>query len=140
MKVVGLNGREYNIDTKKYALKHNDSRKKSKYHLQARDFLNSYFSGYSILEEVKLPGTTNPANHSALFLDFFIPSFKIGIEVHGEQHYTYCPFFHKNKAGYYRSNHRDNVKKNWCDLNKVELIIFKYSDGPEIWRNQLEHK
>ena len=67
MKVVGLNGREYNLDLKKYM--NNDRSKVSKYHSKARDLLHQVFHGYSILEEVKLPGSVNPAKKSVLYLD-----------------------------------------------------------------------
>ena len=98
MKVVGLNGREYNLDLKKYIK--NDRSKRSFYHLRAREMIKDIFSGYTILEEVKLPGSVNPAKKSVLYLDFFIPNLMIGIEVHGKQHYEYVPYFHKTKAKY----------------------------------------
>ena len=53
MKVLGLNGREYNLDLKKYIIKNDDKTVKSKYHIAARELLHEMFSGYSILEEVK---------------------------------------------------------------------------------------
>ena len=55
MKVVGLNGREYNINLKKYIVKNNDKTVKSKYHMAARELLAEMFKGYTVLEEVKLP-------------------------------------------------------------------------------------
>ena len=45
MKVLGLNGREYNLDLKKYIVRENDTKKKSKYHLEARRLLKEMFSG-----------------------------------------------------------------------------------------------
>jgi len=74
MKVVGLNGREYNLNLNKYILKKNDKTVKSKYHMAARKLLHEMFAGYTILEEVKLPGSRDPAKKSTLFLDFFIHS------------------------------------------------------------------
>ena len=66
MKVLGLNGREYNLDLKKYIVRENDTKKKSKYHLAARELLKEIFSGYTILEEVKLPGSRDPVKKSVL--------------------------------------------------------------------------
>ena len=43
MKVVGLNGREYNLDLKKYIK--NDRSKSSFYHLRARERIKDIFSG-----------------------------------------------------------------------------------------------
>ena len=138
MRVVGLNGREYNLDLKKYM--NNDRKRISYYHICAGQIIREIFHGYNILEEVKLPGSTNPAKKSVLYLDFFIPSVKMGVEVHGEQHYTYIPFFHKSKAGFLRSQARDGVKAEWCKINQIDLVVLKYNNSEEHWRKTLERR
>lgn len=140
MKVTGLNGREYNLDLKKYIVRKDDKTKKSRYHIIARNMLHEMFSGYNILEEVKLPGSRCPSKKSVLFLDFFIPNLSLGIEVHGQQHYEYCKFFHKTKAGFLTSVKRDDIKEKWCVLNNIELIVLKYSDSTEKWRIQIDSR
>jgi hypothetical protein len=140
MKVLGLNGRDYNLDLKKYIVRENDTKKKSKYHLEARRLLKEMFSGYTILEEVKLPGSRDPVKKSVLFLDFFIPNAMLGIEVHGQQHYEFSKFFHKTKAGFLKSVSRDFIKEDWCELNEIQLIVLKYSDRIEEWRKQIESR
>ena len=75
MKVTGLNGREYNLDLKKYI--DNDRSKRSFFHIKARELIKEIFKGYTILEEVKLPGTVKPSKKSVLYLDFLIPNAKI---------------------------------------------------------------
>jgi len=136
MKVVGLNGREYNLDLKKY--KRNHRAKCSFYHVQARDIIHDVFLGYNILEEVKLPGSVEPVKKSVLYLDFFIPNANIGIEVHGSQHFKYTPFFHKSKAGFLRAKARDKAKEEWCDINDIELVVLRYDSSQEHWRQKLE--
>jgi hypothetical protein len=140
MKIVGLNGREYNINLNKYIVKKDDKTVKSKYHIAARELLADTFKGYNILEEVKLPGSRCPSKKSALFLDFFIPNFMLGIEVHGQQHYEFCKFFHKTKAGFLTAKRRDWIKEEWCKLNNIDLIVLKYSDSIEDWRNQIDSR
>ena len=140
MKVTGLNGREYNIDLKKYIVRKDDKTVKSKYHMAARELLAEMFKGYTVLEEVKLPGSRCPSKKSALFLDFFVPSLSLGIEVHGQQHYEFCKFFHKTKAGFLTAQKRDFIKEDWCELNGIELIVLKYSDSIEHWRNEIERR
>ena len=136
MKVTGLNGREYNLDLKKYMKK--DRINRSFYHLQARDIIHDVFLGYNILEEVKLPGSVDPAKKSVLYLDFLIPNANIGVEVHGQQHFKYTPFFHKSKAGFLQAKARDKAKIEWCDINEIELIVLNYDSSQEHWREQLE--
>ncbi len=138
MKVVGFNGREYNLDLKKYIRNHRS--KRSRYHVLAREIISEVFNGYNILEEVKLPGSRDPAKKSVLYLDFFIPNIKIGVEVHGEQHYKYVPFFHKSKAGFLQAQTRDRIKVEWCELNSIELIVLKYDSTEKYWREQLERR
>ena len=138
MKVVGFNKREYKIPLHKYVTHRLDDRAKSAHHLSARTVLQEFFKGYSLLEEVKLPGSRNKSLKSALFLDFFVPDVRLGVEVHGRQHYEYCQFFHKSKAGFRESIKRDNLKDEWCELNDISLIVFKYSEDISTWRHQLE--
>ena len=138
MKVKGLNKKEYTLDLGKYIVREDDSKKRSKYHIAARNLLREIFSGYSVLEEVKLPGSRCPSKKSVLFLDFFVPSAMLGIEVHGEQHYEYIPFFHKSKAEFAMSKRRDKIKLEWCEINNINLIELKYSDNIDLWRQQIE--
>lgn len=137
MKVTGLNGREYILDLKKYSKQRS---KCSYYHKIARELLHDIFSGYSVYEEVKLPGTVNPAKKSVLYLDFFIPNATMAIEVHGEQHYKFVPFFHKSKAGFLRAKARDRDKEEWCKINEITLVALRFDDSEEYWREQIERK
>ena len=136
MKVTGLNGREYNLDLKRYI--DNDRSKRSFFHIKARELIKEIFKGYSILEEVKLPGTVKPSKKSVLYLDFYIPSAIMGIEVHGQQHYKYTPYFHKSKAGFAMAKKRDMDKREWCRTNDINLVELRWDDSPEYWREQIE--
>jgi hypothetical protein len=139
MKVYGLNTKQYKIDLNKYIVRKDDSKKRSSFHVKAREIIAEIFKGWTIYEEVKLPGTRELGKKSALFLDFFIPSAMIGVEVHGRQHYEFCEFFHKTKAGFRDHKRRDLLKVNWCELNSITLVELKYSDTEDIWRQQIEH-
>jgi len=136
MKVVGLNGREYNLDTKKYLI--STRIRRSFYHLQARELIVELFHPYQVLEEVTLPGSS--MKRSKLALDFLIPSCTIGIEVHGEQHFKYTPFFHKSKAGFAQAKKRDLDKKEWCRINDIKLIELRWDESVEYWREKIEHQ
>ena len=135
MKVTGLNGREYILDLKKYSKQRS---KYSYYHKIARELLHDIFSGYSVYEEVKLPGTVNPAKKSVLYLDFYIPNRIMGVEVHGEQHFKYVPYFHKSKAGFAQAKKRDLDKKEWCRINDITLVELRWDEDPEFWREKIE--
>ena len=139
MKVTGINGREYAWNLTSYNVDSNDKRKRSKFHVRARKLLKTIFHSYRILEEVKLPGSTESHRKGVLYLDFYIPQIMLAIEVHGQQHYKYTPFFHKNKADFAIAKAKDEDKITWCELNKIDIIVLKHSDTDEQWREQIEN-
>ena len=139
MKVTGINGREYAWNLTSYNVDANDKRKRSKFHVRARNLLKTIFHSYRILEEVKLPGSTESHRKGVLYLDFYIPQIMMAIEVHGQQHYDYTPFFHKNKAAFALAQAKDDDKIRWCELNKIDIIVLKHSDTDEQWRDQIEN-
>ena len=138
MKVLGLNGREYNLNLSKYDVKANDKRKRSKHHIRARKIINEVYHSYRVLEVVKLPGSTSSHKKSVLYLDFFIPNIKKAFEVHGRQHYEHIPFFHRTKADFLLAKARDEDKIEWCKLNGIEIITLKYSGDDDEWRSTIK--
>lgn len=138
MKVYGINGKEYVWNLSKYDVFYDDARKRSKYHIRARSLLKEIYNSYRILEEVKLPGSTSLHRKSVLYLDFYIPTLKLAFEVHGQQHYEYCEFFHKSKVDFLKSKARDEDKISWCELNNIQLITLKYSESDDEWRQRIK--
>tara|TARA_R100000406_G_scaffold7987_1_gene5434 strand:+ start:16500 stop:16922 length:423 start_codon:yes stop_codon:yes gene_type:complete len=138
LKVIGLNGREYNLNLQKYDVKANDKRKRSKHHMRARKLIKEVYHSYRVLEEVKLPGSTSTHKRSVLYLDFFIPNIRKAVEVHGRQHYEYTPFFHKSKADFILAKARDEDKIEWCELNNIEIVTLKYSGSDDEWRKSIK--
>lgn len=138
MKVIGINGKEYVWNLTGYDVFNDDKRKRSKYHIRARNLLKELFHSYRILEEVKLPGSTELHRKSVLYLDFYIPSIKLAIEVHGQQHYEFCPFFHRSKADFLKGQARDEDKITWCELNDIRLVTFKYTESDDEWRQRIK--
>ena len=101
MRVTGLDGRESVWNFSKDS-KRRRSRKVSGPHKLARLTLRDLFPRSIILEEVSLPGTRTTTRNSILYAYFFIPDRPLIVEVHGEQHYSYNEFYHKNKRDFYQ--------------------------------------
>jgi len=137
MKFKGLNGRDYNVDLNEFKVvgSRGSRGKRSSYHKAARKLLQRKFNGYQILEEMKVQG----ASTRTLYLDFFIPVLDIAVEVHGEQHYKFIKHFHKNRTGYINALKRDRLKKEWCEFNGLDYIVFKFSEQVE-WENQIDDR
>lgn len=58
-----------------------------------------------------------------LFIDFYLPSHKVGIECQGIQHFKPIEFFGGAKA-YVRQVERDERKYNLCESNGIRLLYY----------------
>lgn len=133
MLIHGIDGKEYKLNIRERSC--NDMNR-SELHLRARQLISEIYPYDIVREEVELPGTKTKFNKYNLIADFFIPSRSIIVEVHGRQHTDYIRHFHKNKLAFLKSQNRDNVKKQWCLLNNIELIELYYNEAINDWRNK----
>jgi hypothetical protein len=130
MKLIDLSGHTHILSLSKYMKPGQSERSCSKYHERTRELLREEFQGRIILEEVSAPG-------EQLYLDFFLPSGKIAIEVHGEQHYSFNKFFYKDQRAFRLAQMRDRRKREWCDLNEITLVELPYNESVDQWRKRL---
>jgi hypothetical protein len=110
-----------------------DIRPRSKDHVKVRQLLKEVFSTVQVLEEVAI----QVAISSCLYLDFYIPLYKIAIEVQGEQHFKFIKHFHRTSYGFILQQKRDQQKAEWCGLNDIQLIYLPYNEDIDAWRNKL---
>ena len=121
---MGLDGKEHKLILQSTKRK---SRAKSAPHQKALSLLLEILPGVVIFEEVTLPGC-------GLYLDIFMPSISLAVEVHGKQHYEFVPFFHKTKADFLLARKRDRDKLEWCNLNDVTLVTLPH-DEEDQWKS-----
>ena len=107
---------------------------KSSYHLAARSILSSIYPTMQILEE--LPICVRKSE--ILYLDFYLPLNKIAVEVHGEQHYKFIPYYHRDILGFMKSKNRDKDKMMWCDMNGIRYIELPFNESLELWHNRIK--
>lgn len=134
MVIIGLDEKEYKWNIKGQP---NYNEAKSKIHIMARKLLKETFPYDIIREEVLLPGTKTIHHKNNLIADFYIPNRSLIIEVNGQQHFKFCPFFHKNKMAFLKALARDREKKTWCEINSLKLIEFNHNEKVEEWANKL---
>ena len=106
---------------------------KSELHLRARMLLKEEYPTLQILEEVSMPlrkGVT-------LYMDFYLPLKKICVEVHGEQHYKFIPFYHTTKLNFLKAKKRDNDKREWCEQNDITYIELPFNENVEQWKSTI---
>lgn len=134
MEVLDLDGNYHKWSLKGHIAK-GRANNKSNLHIKARELLRNKFPTMQILEEVGIPLRKS----ETLYLDFYIPLAKICIEVHGEQHYKFIPFFHGNKLNFLKHLKRDRQKKEWCNINNISVIELPY-DKMESWTELLNEQ
>jgi hypothetical protein len=97
--------------------------KKSSFHITARDLIKKIYPTMQILEEVPI----HIRRSEILYLDFYLPLNKKCLEVHGQQHYEFVPFYHSNKLSFLKAKKRDLEKKEWCENNGLSYIELPYN-------------
>jgi hypothetical protein len=132
MDVIGLDNREYKMKlTDKQPFK-NETRPRSKGHKLCRNLLKEIYGMTVVLEEVTLPGT------NGLKADFFLPQKRLIIEVCGQQHYKFIPYFHGNKDGFIRAKQNDQNKLDWAEINNFRVIELPDNLSVEEWKEIIE--
>jgi hypothetical protein len=84
----------------------------------------------SILEKL-LPGE-NIVNEfhlgERLKLDVYCPSYKLGLEYHGIQHFKYSSMFFDSREEFLEAQKRDQRKIELCNEQNILLVVFRYDD------------
>ena len=88
---------------------------RSKRQFKTKQFLKEYWKDHVVFEEFPVAGTK-------MTLDFYNANKKIAVEVQGEQHTKYVPFFHGRRGNFASQLRRDERKLAFCKLNKIKLV------------------
>jgi hypothetical protein len=93
----------------------------SKLQKQVKQQLFNYFYHYHIEENYR-PDWLMYQNGNNLEIDFYIERLSVAIEVQGEQHFIYSPFFHNSYDDFIAQTNRDKFKKNICQEKGIVFI------------------
>lgn len=80
-----------------------------------------FFDNYDAKIEYKI--IRHPENNHWLPFDIFIPEKNIFIEVQGEQHYKFVPFWHKTEEKFNNNQKLDKLKKQYAKKHGVYIEI-----------------
>lgn len=83
--------------------------------------------GFNFVRE--FPGPKINGRHTRF--DFYIKDINMIIEIHGDQHYSECKFFHRNEKSFYKQVLVDNIKMNWAFANGYKYICLPYDSVNE---------
>jgi len=116
MKFITLTGQFRRVSNIKKHLIDWDKPSRSKFQFFVKQHIKQYWFNHIVFEEFPIVGTK-------LSLDFYNANKKIAIEVQGQQHIKYTPFFHGNyKNNYLAQLDRDKKKLKFCEINDLRLI------------------
>jgi len=73
-----------------------------------------------------------------LFFDFYIKDLDILFECQGRQHSEFVKHFHQDRDGFFELVKRDNLKKEYAEINEVPFVIIEYNE--DIDKNKLMGK
>lgn len=123
MKFKTLYGSEKRVSKVRNYLIDWEAKSRSKIQFNTKQKLKKYWEKNLVFEEFPVVGTK-------LSIDFYNASKKIAIEVQGNQHRKYTPFFHgSNKMNYLDQIRRDKQKQKFCEINDIILIeIYEVSE------------
>lgn len=131
-----MNVRDLDGHISRWCLSGNISKKstnKSEPHIKTKELLVNLFPTLQILEEVPI----SLRRSETLYLDFYLPLKRYCIEVHGEQHYKFVPFYHNNLLGFIKAKKRDEDKKEWCNINDIKYIELPHNETLEQWTERI---
>lgn len=129
MRVKTIDGHEYNL-----SISNGETRQgASSFHMKALDIIKSLYPAASIGEEITIKTYRNKTS----YVDIFLPAFKVVIEIHGPQHYTYNKFFHKDKRQFLAAKKKDVEKAEWCNINGFKFVELKYDESDDIWNGRI---
>jgi len=117
-----LNGQTKRISSIKKHLIDWNKTSRSKFQFNVKKILEPYWARHIVFEEFPIAG-------SRLSLDFYNANKKIAIEVQGDQHVKYVPFFHGGyKNNYLSQLERDHKKNQFCEMNDIFLFEIYQKD------------
>lgn len=124
------------LDGKKIKWKAKSKTRKnaSKPHKKAVDLIKDIAPNIYLCEECLIkPGK----NYPNLYLDIYIPTYNLAIEIDGGQHDSFNLFFHKTIANFHKQKRNDLAKEEWCNINNITFIRLKEKDSIDEWREQI---
>ncbi len=80
------------------------------------------------IREYKFDNCINLKTNKKLPFDFYLPQYNTIIEYHGEQHYKKTGYFENRAGGLEGLQHRDKIKKEFCQSKNIRYIEISYKE------------
>lgn len=103
--------------------------KDSKLELKAKFILENIFRRPFV--KIRPDFLRNEVTGYNLEIDLYNDDLRLGVEINGDQHYKFIPFFHRNIDAFRNQRYRDEMKKVKCKKEGITLIEVPYKVGEE---------
>ena len=125
MRLFDVNGKLVEQNVAKYFVKW-DGQCRSKIQFAVKQFLKPYWKSHMVYEEF-------PCFGSRLQVDILNITMKIAIEVNGNQHESYNPFFHNGSPANYLKGFKNDYKKfQWLQRNNFKVVEITEKEVPRL--------
>ncbi len=132
MQLFNIKGRLVKKNVSRYLVNW-DRKCKSIIQYKVKQFLRPYWSGHVVYEEFPVYG-------SLLTVDILNASYKLAVEVQGEQHTEFHYFHGGEPMNYLAGIKRDVQKQEWLDKNGYQLIEINYDEIDKLSRAFFKEK
>ncbi len=133
MRLLDLHGRSVTKNVNKYAVNW-DGKCRSNIQFLVKRFLRPYWQPHIVFEEFPVFGTR-------LKVDILNLTLRIAIEVNGNQHEKYNPFFHKGNPANYLKGFKNDAKKGlWLEKNGFQVVEIYENEVPLLSREFFKDK
>lgn len=102
-----------------------DGKSRSKFQERVKFYVRPLWYHHVVYEEFPVYGTLYT-------LDLFNANKKIAIEVQGPHHTQFNKGFHKNEFDYVQQLKKDEIKREFCEINGITLIEVFYEEHKEL--------
>ena len=133
MRLYNVYGKSVTKNVTKYLIDW-DGKSRSKLQFNVKQFFKKYWQNQIVYEEFPVYGTR-------MKVDLLNATIIIALEVNGDQHSSFNPFFHKNSRANYLSHIKRDVKKaEWLEDNSFLLIEIYKDDLINLGREFFKQK
>lgn len=120
MRLYNIRGKLVNKNVSRQLIKW-DGKSGSIIQFRVKQFLKQYWRGHVVYEEFPVYG-------SLLRVDILNASYRIAIEVQGEQHTKFHYFHGGQPMNYLEGIKRDVKKQEWLEKNNFKLVEINYDE------------
>lgn len=102
-----------------------------KVHYKSEKFWIEYLEKLFCLKAERQKTFPKLKHKRKLRCDAYFTELNLVVEYNGRQHYEHVEYLHRKKGEFELCKKRDQIKKDFCEQNNINLLIIKYDDSEE---------